>query len=119
MRSGALALMAVVLCLSSCTSINYRSKGLISTSFSPRPGHINRSVVEGTKEFYLWGMLPKEHTVYVDEELKNGGLISAANITIEEYQTLGDKFATWLSFGLYIPRHYKVKGFGIKTDDRL
>lgn len=119
MRFGAMALMGAFLCLSSCTSINYRSSGLISTSFSPKPKHINLAKVEGKKEFYLWGLLPKEHTVLIDEEMSRAGLISAANITIEEYQTLGDKFATWLSFGLYVPRSYKVRGFGIKTDDRL
>jgi hypothetical protein len=118
MRSGALAL-AALLCVTSCTSIHYRSKGLIATSFSPRPNHVHRTEVTGIKEFYLWGLLPREQTVYLDEELGKGGLVSAANITIEEYQTVGDKFATWLSFGLYVPRTYKVRGFGIKTDDRL
>lgn len=119
MRTGALALMGAIVCLTSCTSIHYRSSGIISTSFSPKPNHVRQAKVEGTKEFYLWGLYPAEHTVHLDKEMARAGLISAANITIEEYQTTGDKFATWLSFGLYVPRSYKIRGFGIRTDDRL
>ncbi|MBK27084.1 MAG: hypothetical protein CME70_23975 [Halobacteriovorax sp.] len=119
MRIGAMALLGVVVFTVSCTSIRYRSTGVIATSFSPKPMHVHQTNVEGRKEFYLWGLVPNEHTVEIDKEMSRAGLISAANITIEEYQTLGDKFATWLSLGLYIPRSYKVRGFGIKTDDRL
>lgn len=119
MRSGVIALMGAFICLTSCTTIHYRSSGLIATSFSPKEGHIHNTKVEGKKEFYLWGFLPKEHVVLVDKEMSRAGLISAANITIEEYQTTTDKVWTWISLGLFIPRTYKVRGFGIKTDDRL
>jgi hypothetical protein len=99
--------------------MHYRSSGVISTSFSPKAGHDHLKEIVGKKEFYLWGLVPKDHTVEVDIQLSKAGLISAANITIEEYQTTEDLIYSWLSFGLYIPRTYKVKGFGIKTDDRL
>lgn len=119
MRFGAMALIWAVLCLNSCTTMHYRSSGLISTSFSPKPGHDNHREIIGKKEFYLWGLVPKDHTVEIDRELSQSGLISAANITIEEYQTTEDLIYSWISLGMYIPRHYKVRGFGIKTDDRL
>ncbi|MFT6070367.1 MAG: hypothetical protein ACJAT2_000833 [Bacteriovoracaceae bacterium] len=119
MRFGAMALIWAVLCLNSCTTMHYRSSGLISTSFSPKPGHDNLKEIVGRKEFYLWGLVPKDHIVKIDEKLSESGLISAANISIEEYQTTEDLIYSWLSFGLYIPRTYKVRGFGIKTDDRI
>lgn len=75
--------------------------------------------ISGKKEFYLWGLLPKEHDVFIDKVLSEAGLVSAANIQIEEYQTTGDKLWSWISFGLFIPLTYKVRGFGIKTDDRI
>lgn len=119
MRSGVIALMGALICLTSCTTIHYRSSGLIAASFSPKKDHIHHTKSVGKKEFYLWGLLPKEHVVLVDEEMSKAGLISAANITIEEYQTSSDKAWSWISLGLFIPRTYKVRGFGIKTDDRL
>ena len=96
----------------SCTTVHFRSSGQIPIHLSPKKGHGSIQEFHGEKKFYLWGLLPQNHTVDVSEVARNLGYSSSANIFISEYQTIPNFFITMLSLGMYIPRNYSVKAYG-------
>ena len=114
MRIFKFAILGIILCFSSCTQISFSSKGKISTSIGPVPQHTELVVAEGVKEFYLFGSIPGHHEVYIDEELENVGLISAANISIHSYRSWSSFFKGILTFGIYTPMNYRIRSYGVK-----
>lgn len=109
--------LALCLCLSSCTQISFKSKGNISTSVGPVAGHSDLVIAEGVKEYYLFGSIPGNHDVYIDEELEDVGLVSAANISIQEYRSWSSFFKGILTFGIYTPLNYRIRSYGVKPKD--
>lgn len=102
----------------SCTTVHYRSTGKMEVTLAARDKHTHRAEAEGHKEFYLWGKIPVEdHVVYLDQELWNQGLVSAASLNIVEYQSITDMIISWLSLGMYIPIRYKIIAYGIKSSE--
>jgi hypothetical protein len=97
--------------------MSYTSGGEIQTSVSPINDHRKKVVVEGRKNFYLWGLFPTEHKVYIDRELLSGGLISAASIRIDEYQNPWENFLTIISFGMFVPMNYRISAFGKRVSE--
>lgn len=81
------------------------------------PKHKAKVTVVGHKEFYLWGMIPKYHTVYLDHELKSRTRIEFSNISIEEYHSFSDLMATFFSFGIYSPKSYKISAQVLQVED--
>ncbi|WP_044557470.1 hypothetical protein [Halobacteriovorax marinus] len=105
---------SLILFLSSCSQIKYTSSENIPTYFAPKKHHSRKASHSGVRRFYLWGLVPPQHTVDVDNELQNDGLISAARIEIREYQEFMDVFWTYVTLGLYKPVRYEIKGYGVK-----
>ncbi len=103
--------------LSSCTTIVFQSDQSIPVYVSGKADHKHKVVIKGEKDFYLWGMVPKEHIVSIDKELADEGLLSAANVRIKENVSSIQLLKTILSFGIYTPVSYEVSGFGVKTKD--
>ena len=62
-------------------------------------------------------MFQKNHIVYIDQELLKVGIKSAANITILEYQTVGDMWMSFFSMGFYIPTRFKISAYAPLDDD--
>jgi len=90
----------------------------MEVTLAARDKHEHRVEAIGHKEFYLWGKIPVEdHTVYLDKELWNQGLVSAASLNITEYQSFTDMLVSWLSLGMYIPIRYKIVAYGIKSGE--
>lgn len=102
--------------ISSCTTIEYSSKKVIPTHISVTKNHINRQSISGTKDFYLWGLVPEKHSVFIDDNMRDIGFVSSANTRIEEFQTFKQKMYSIISMGMYIPKSYKITSFGIKED---
>lgn len=105
--------------LSSCTSISFEGRGLIPLYLTPRPDHTKYLQIEGHKEFYLWGLIGPDDTVYLDEEFYNNGLASVAGINIHEYQKSSSFWKAFFSLGFFIPKDYIISGHGIAPGDEL
>ena len=98
----------------SCTTLTFKSYGQFPIHLGAKKYHGEIEVYEGEKDFYLWGIIPYEHKVYLDNVLKEYDYVSAANIEIEEYQNLENFILSFVSLGLYVPRNYRVKFYGKK-----
>lgn len=79
--------------------------------------HSKKRVFSGVKRFFLWGHVPGDQKVYLDKRFREKGLLSVANLTIEEFQTTGQFFQTLLSFGVFSIKSYKVTGYGMEAKD--
>ena len=75
-------------------------------------------MVEGVTNFYLWGVVPAERTVWLDHEIRENAMTAGAHLVIEEYQTMYSLFLTLISFGMYFPVNYKIIGQGEKISIR-
>ncbi len=106
--------LLTALILSGCTSISFKGKGLIPVYLTPRADHQKLVEAHGHKEFYLWGLIGPDRDVFVDELLYDKGLISAAGLSVHEYQSTGSFMKALFSFGFYIPKEYKVSAKGIE-----
>ena len=103
-----------VLLLSSCTTLTFKSYGEFPIYIGPKKHHGEIHFFEGEKDFYLWGIIPYEHKVYIDDILKKSDFLSVANVEFEEYQSVKNFAFSVLSLGLYVPRNYRVKFNGKK-----
>lgn len=107
---------ALLLVLCSCTHTSYLSSGKIPVYIGAHEKHVHEVVSEGKNSFFYWGMVPEEHKVYIDRELAQAGLISAARLNIEEYQKPSDFLISVLSLGMFITKSYRISGYGMRVD---
>ena len=115
MRIG---LLACFLLVQGCTIINYRSDGKIpvklgQNSVQDSSNPKSNFSFTGERVFYLWGVYPNEHFVFIDRELDQHGISSTDQLELAEYQTFGDALLAIISFGMYLPFHYEIAGKGV------
>ncbi len=101
----------------SCTHIRYESEGFIPLYLTTQVNHRHQAEVNGVKEFYLWGRIHPDDYVYIDDEFYNEGFLSVGNISVQQYQSVGQFFAAFFSLGFYIPISYRITGKGAKEGD--
>lgn len=112
-------LLIPFLLLSSCSTVQFTNRGQIPVFVSKHKEHHELIEIKGKKEFFLWGLIGDDTKVYIDEIFKKHGYVSIANVHMETYQSGLAIFQTLFSLGLYIPKEYKVRGFGITTDPEV
>ena len=111
--------LLLLLLTNGCTSINYQSNGKIPIFVGNTKKSTDKtSLIKGKKEFYLWGLYPKNHDVFLDEEFGKVGFQKINRFIIEEFQTTIDKLKVFASLGMYIPKRYRIIGHGSFGDQR-
>lgn len=105
--------------MSSCTSVSFEGRGLIPIYLTPRPDHNKLLELRGRKEFYLWGLIGPDDTVYLDEEFYNNGMSSVAGINVHEYQKTSSFLKALFSLGFFIPKDYIISGHGVAPGEEL
>lgn len=94
--------------LLSCTTIRFvddkglEKKSLVAPAFFK---------YEQELEFYLWGLLPDEHVVDITALLKERGYQEVSKISYEDYRDFSQILLIGLTFGMYMPKNYVVKGY--------
>ncbi len=101
--------------LTSCSTIEYRSRGTIPVFISPRPKHHVKVEASGTLKFYLCGLIPQKQVVNVDKDLSDTGIMSATQLELYEFIRPEDLFWSLLTFGVYTPKSYRLSAYGIKN----
>lgn len=113
-RSFSLFIILLCFLATSCSQINYISSDNIPTYISPKENHNRKASHIGKRDFYLWGLVPTFHTVNVDDELADDGLISAARIEVREYQEFMDVFWTYVTLGMFKTVRFEISGYGVR-----
>lgn len=94
----------------SCSTTNIKSKNKFPISFSDEDGYTKEINTSVTKEFFLWGLLPTSHDLYIDEEMADKGYNGLGNLVIAQSNTISNNIWTLLTFGVYWPQTYNIKG---------
>jgi len=82
----------------------------------PKEGHDDIREFRDHKNFFLWGLLPQKHYVFLDRKVQDLGHISGANFHIEEYQSFMSMMISVITLGMWIPKDYRISLHGLKPD---
>lgn len=96
--------------------MQFANRGQIPVYVTKKTGHHDPVEVKGQKEFFLWGLIGDGEKIYVDELIKDKGFISVANIHLETYHSPLAIFQTLFTLGMFIPKQYKISGYGVSLD---
>lgn len=97
----------------SCSTTNIKSKNNFPIDFESKDDHTKEVSASVTKQFFLWGLVPKSHDLYVDEAMANRGYDSIGELVVTQKNTTSDIVWTLLSFGMYLPQTYHIQGKSI------
>ena len=103
--------LILLLVVSSCTTIHFRSNNTVPVSFEGNPEHRKEVSIVGHRHFYFWGVEPDHHEVFIDEEVKNAGYSGLSKAIIYEQKNPQDILISFLTLGFYLPRGYTITGF--------
>ncbi|MDA8793454.1 Bor family protein [Bacteriovoracaceae bacterium] len=105
-----ICLGVVSLFLFSCSQLHLTSSQNNEYSFGRRANHTLEFKVPIAQEFFLWGLFPEKGEINLEKSLGAAGVHSAAELQIIEETDWKDTLWSVLSLGLYMPRHYVIKG---------
>ena len=104
--------------LSACSSVHYQNSQKIPVYVSGQRHHDKLFEVSETREFFLWGMRPKQEDVFIDQEFEKVGAQEVSLVKIEEGQNFLSRLWTFLSLGMLKPIDYKLSARGIYQPGR-
>lgn len=103
-----LYIFAFILC--SCSTTNIKSKNNIPLTFASEEESTKDIKTSVTKEFFLWGMIPRSHDLYIDDALAKRGYDKVTNLVVTQKNRTSDIVWTILSFGVYLPQTFEISG---------
>ena len=104
-------LLFIVLFISSCTTIHFRSNNTIPVQLEGNPSQQNEVTITGKRDFYFWGLEPEHHEVYIDEVVRKSGYDGLSKLIIYEKKTPQEILITFLTLGIYLPRSFTITGY--------
>jgi len=107
--------LILLVVVSSCTTIHFRSNNSVPVSFEGNPEHRKEVSIVGHRHFYFWGVEPDHHEVFIDEDVKNAGYNGISKVIIYEQKNPQDILISFLTLGFYLPRGYTITGFTTDT----
>ncbi len=110
-----LFLMSIMTISLSCTRLVFSTNNDLPITISSRD-KTNTKYIEVTSRYesMLWGIVPPDHELKVDEFFRQFDIESVGNLTITKEQTFFDQILMYFSFGIYIPFHITYSGWGVK-----
>lgn len=94
--------------LTSCTHLNFIATGETPFKISANKKSERSVVIEGTKDFYFWGLSPGQSDVDLETDGNRLGLNLPSYVSVEQTTSWKSFFYTALTFGLYCPVDYKI-----------
>ncbi len=103
-----------------CSTVRYRSSGRIPINLLKDEVHRTRRLltVEGVAHLYLWGMIPSETVVNLDQLVKGSEVTYLEAVRVHEYRSFKNVLMSWLTLGMYVPLNYEVTAVADLADSR-
>ncbi len=92
----------------SCSSVTFLSANNISTSFDYEDSNTSDVRLRIEKDFYMWGLYPREEVVKVDEVFLAQGHNSVSDLVIKEVDTTNKAVWMLFTFGMYYPQSFEL-----------
>lgn len=96
--------------LISCSSISFSSNQKSSLSFDLREGQSKEVSYEVRKPFFMWGLVPENQVVSIDDRFNEEGFNNVSDINIKEIETKTKVAWMLLTLGMYYPVTYTISG---------
>jgi hypothetical protein len=96
--------------LLSCAEIKIHSTKKYPVSFNKEKNHSRNISMVVEKEFFIWGIYPKDQKLNLASEMKERGILTLSELRITEKARTPDVLWTIFSMGLYAPRTYVIEG---------
>lgn len=94
----------------SCSTLVIGSGENIRVTLGDREGHSKDISVPVDIDFFLWGIVPKDYTLKIDEVLMEEGYLSVSNVSVKDNPKFTNFLYTVLTLGFYNPRSFTVMG---------
>lgn len=98
-----------ILFLISCSTIKFKSSHTIPVSFDVRDFQTKSVSIEVFKAFYMWGLVPGEQVVELDQLFRKKGFDSVSSIEIKETKRTNKMIWMILTLGMYYPEYYTIE----------
>ena len=100
----------LLLLIVSCSSARITSENQIPITFSDQEEHSKKVKIEYQMDYFLWGLVPKEYSIKIDELFIRKGYSSIAKLNISHKWTFLDVFFTAITLGFYSPQTFLLEG---------
>jgi hypothetical protein len=100
--------------LTACSTIHFKSNHDIDIFVGHHEDMTTLYEIQGTRDFYIWGLYPDNQTVYIDEEIAIQGARRAVILKfgVDSDQLWKTTMFKMITFGMYYPVYYKVVAKG-------
>jgi hypothetical protein len=73
---------------------------------------------EGVVHSYLWGLVPNESIVNIDEVVLGSEVTYLEAVKVHEFRSVSNLLLSWITLGMYVPVNYKITAVGDLKDHR-
>lgn len=94
----------------SCSGAQITSGNQIPISFEDRQEHTKKVSIDVKMDYFLWGLVPKNYSVKIDELFMRQGYNSVGNVSVQQGLTFSDAVLTLITLGFYLPHTLTVEG---------
>lgn len=94
--------------------MKYKSRGTLPVSYEYNSKHKRQVMIEGKKEFFMYGFIPNNQEIFIDEEAYHHGISAISKIEIEDSISFKNMMIALFTLGFYTPRNYKITGFSLE-----
>lgn len=101
-------LILSVLTFSGCSSLEFNTSGREPFYVSSKSGSDRIVEIRRTKDFYLWGTMPRVLDFDLQDETKDEGLYNPSYIILEQDFSWKNIFYSVITLGMYTPVDYKL-----------
>ncbi len=91
-----------------CSSINFRSTNDTEVSFNFSDEKRTEVAIVVTRPFYMWGLVPEEQVVNVDEVFVRSGHANITDLQIKEIKKYKKALWMFFTFGMYYPQSFEL-----------
>jgi hypothetical protein len=106
----------IILSTTGCTSLNFIASGRTPFKIAANPNSEKTVEIEGTSDFFFWGMSPGRSNIDLEDHGNRLGLNLPSYVSIYQTTTWKSVFYTIVTFGLYCPADYKIVVLTSKQD---
>jgi hypothetical protein len=97
-----------MLMFSSCSNLEFNTDGREPFYVGAQSGSERIVELTKTKDFYLWGLLPKSQDFNLQDETKDQGLYNPSYIILEQSFSFSNALFAIITLGMYTPIDYKL-----------
>lgn len=95
----------------SCAEIRYKSSGKVPVKFTKSGFHKNFYSMTADRTFFLWGLVPGDYVIEIDDELQKRRITELSGMKIKEQATTFNLFITLITLGLVVPKKIEIEGY--------